>query len=214
MDGPTYSWLRANLLPVDFQGKTVLEVGSADVNGSVRPLVQALGPEEYLGVDIAPGKGVDMVLSVHDLDDLGGDWGAVISTEMLEHVEDWRDAVNQLKVAVKPGGALILTTRRPGFPRHCHPHDHWRFTADLLTEAFRDFWVVKVATLPGHGVAIHARKPLNWEAPAPLLHLEPVPAPRRDQGRLERALWLRLSYRGVAYEVEPHGFQAPCCIIE
>ena len=32
-------------------GKTVCEVGANDVNGTVRPFIEAHGPESYLGVE-------------------------------------------------------------------------------------------------------------------------------------------------------------------
>ena len=49
----------------EFNGKIVLEVGSKFVNGSVRPLIERFcNPKEYIGVDLEPGKYVDVVLPV------------------------------------------------------------------------------------------------------------------------------------------------------
>ena len=42
--------------PKFFQSVSVLEVGSLDINGSLRDLFQDCN---YLGVDVATGKGVD-----------------------------------------------------------------------------------------------------------------------------------------------------------
>ena len=48
----------------EFDGKRVLEVGSKFVNGSVRPLIEKFcSPRDYVGVDIEPGKYVDVVSS-------------------------------------------------------------------------------------------------------------------------------------------------------
>lgn len=189
-------WLRSNLLPMDFKGKSVLEVGSKDVNGSPRSVVAALKPRSYFGIDIEPGPGVDAVVSIHDLLALDASYDAIIATEVLEHVEDWRDAIHQLKATVKPGGVIVLTTRRPGFPRHCHPHDHWRFTRGNLAAAFQDFWVRQVEDLEGQGVAIIASKPYSWEQPCSLEGIHPRPAPTRDQRYWERRLWIAWAYRG------------------
>lgn len=79
-----------------FRGKRVLEVGSANVNGSVRPLIERFcSPVEYIGVDIQPDRGVEVVLSVERIVDHFGpnSFDVVISTEMLEHVRDWRKVI-------------------------------------------------------------------------------------------------------------------------
>ena len=52
----------ANELTVsDVAGKRVLDVGSYDVNGSVRDGIEMLGCAEYIGVDMRDGPGVDEV---------------------------------------------------------------------------------------------------------------------------------------------------------
>jgi hypothetical protein len=62
----------------------VLEVGSRDVNGSVR-LVFEPDCKSYLGVDREAGAGVDRVASVYELDHVleGALYDLVVSTEML-----------------------------------------------------------------------------------------------------------------------------------
>lgn len=216
MDAPTYHWLHANLYPADFLGKSVLEVGSRDVNGSPRALVYALKPSSYHGIDIEAGDGVDEVLGVHECIRRFGpeSFDAILSTEALEHIHDWRDAINQMKALLRPTGLIILTTRRPGFPLHGHPDDHWRFTEQNLATAFQDFWVKRTTSLLGQGVGIIAQKPLNWEAPFNLNHIHPQAAPKRPQGRLRRLLWLYQAYGftdPVTPTKRPPVFQAPCC---
>lgn len=197
MDGPTLAWLKRNVLPMDTTGKRVLEVGSLNVNGSIRATIESQEPALYWGVDIEPGPGVDEVISVHDLIKRFGaeKFDLVISTEMLEHVEDWRDALRNLKAVVKVGGTLILTTRRPGFPRHCHPHDHWRFTPRLLRRALDDWVSVKADAVPGQGVAVRAVKPIQHVG-TDLSKLHPHPAPDDDMPRHLRPLWVLWAYRG------------------
>ncbi|MBI4712552.1 MAG: methyltransferase domain-containing protein [Planctomycetes bacterium] len=90
----------------DIEGKKILEVGSLDVNGSVRPYVESFRPQEYIGIDITMGPGVDEICGV---DDIIGRYGrerfdVIIATEVLEHVQDWRKAINNLKDVVMPGG--------------------------------------------------------------------------------------------------------------
>src|SRR5437867_6006249 len=40
-------------------GKRVLEIGSADRNGSLRPIIESYHPREYVGIDVEAGPGVD-----------------------------------------------------------------------------------------------------------------------------------------------------------
>ncbi len=97
-----------------FSRKRVLEVGSAYVNGSVRPLIERFcSPAEYIGADIQPARGVDVVLPAERLMDHFGpeSFDVVISTEMLEHVRDWRKVIINMKDVLKPGGYMYITTR-------------------------------------------------------------------------------------------------------
>lgn len=117
----------------DVAGKSVLEVGSAMINGSVRPQIEALGPKIYTGIDLAPGPGVDVVCPVENMpQDL--EYDLVVSCEMLEHAERWVSAFRRMAQLVAPGGKLVLTCRGLGFPFH-NPPDHWRFEPSDLWRA-------------------------------------------------------------------------------
>lgn len=117
--------------PDEVRGKTILEVGSAYVNGSVKPQLVAMGPIRYVGVDLAPGPNVDVVSRVEHLpDDAQAD--LVVSCEMLEHAEDWTGAFARMAALTRE--TLVLTARGPGFPYH-NPPDHWRFCPSDLWRA-------------------------------------------------------------------------------
>jgi SAM-dependent methyltransferase len=143
-------------------GARVLEVGSQDLNGSVRPLVVGLGPASYLGVDLVAGPGVDEICDAGELAvRFGrGSFDLVVSTEMLEHVRDWRAAVTNLKLALRIGGWLLVTTRSLGFPFHGYPEDHWRYELDDMRTIFADFDITLLVpdTPPSYGVFMLARK--------------------------------------------------------
>ena len=100
--------------PVYFRGKKVLEVGSLDINGSIRgSFHQCI----YTGIDLGEGPGVDKVVSIHEhLDPKGYD--VVISTEMLEHDVHWQDSLVSMYANLKSGGLMILTCAGPN--RHEH----------------------------------------------------------------------------------------------
>ena len=149
-------------------GKKVLEVGSCDVNGSVRPYVESLGPKMYHGVDATPGPRVDQVVDCGELSVRVGyaAWDVVITTEMLEHVRDWRACMLELYYSVRPGGLLLITTRSPGFPYHPFPEDYWRYT-NAQMRAILDALQLETLVVeddPELGVFALARKP-NPEAP-------------------------------------------------
>jgi hypothetical protein len=93
----------------EFNGGRVLEVGSKFVNGSVRPLIERFcKPREYIGVDIEPGKYVNVVLPAERLIDYFGpeSFDVVMSTEVVEHVLDWGLVINGMIVVSERGGLL------------------------------------------------------------------------------------------------------------
>ena len=93
----------------ELNGKRVLEVGSKYVDGSVRPLIENFfSPKEYIGVDIEPGKFVDLILPAEKLLGYFGSesFDVVVTTELLEHVMDWRLVVNNMKMILKRTGYI------------------------------------------------------------------------------------------------------------
>ena len=155
---------RTKLTESDVTGKRVIEIGAMDVNGSLRPAVEALGPSEYLGIDIAKGPGVDEIRSVYDLVERYGpeSFDVVISSEMIEHVHDWRKAISQIKGVMRPDGVLVVTTRSIGFPYHDYPFDYWRYELDDMRAIFSDMTIEALEPdTDDPGVLVKARKPLE-----------------------------------------------------
>jgi len=102
--------------PEFFVGKRVLEVGSQDINGSVRDFFTNCN---YTGIDLGEGKGVDVVAHVTDYHRLNDDeYDVVISTEALEHDEKWNKSLLTMYRLLKPTGILILTIAGPNRPEH------------------------------------------------------------------------------------------------
>ena len=112
-----------------FKPVQVLDVGSYDVNGTYRPLVEGLG-WQYTGLDLQAGPNVDVVASDPDHYPLpDGSFDAVISGSTIEHVaRPWR-WVPELVRILRPGGLLAIVTHWQ-FPEHRYPMDYWRFMAD------------------------------------------------------------------------------------
>ena len=108
---------------------TAVDLGSFDVNGSYRPIFN--GPKvKYIGVDLVPGLGVDLVLSdpYHvPLPDASAD--IVLSGQMLEHCECFWLAFQEMVRILKPGGLLFLIAPSEG-GIHRYPVDCYRFYPD------------------------------------------------------------------------------------
>ncbi len=126
MDEATLQYARKHRYKL--QGK-VLEVGSLDVNGSVRSVIDVT-----VGIDMREGKGVDLVCPVNDLPKHYplGYFDACCSFGTLEHVEDWRGFVKTTWDMVKEGGWLVLSIASLMKKRHAYPDDYWRMTEEQI----------------------------------------------------------------------------------
>ena len=103
--------------PGHFRNSRVLELGSLDINGSVRPLFTDC---MYVGVDKNAGPGVDVVGWFRDvLPPLpAGSMDVVLSLEALEHDPDRRTTMAETTRLLRPGGLLIVTTAYESRPTH------------------------------------------------------------------------------------------------
>jgi SAM-dependent methyltransferase len=107
---------------------TVLDVGSLDVNGSLR--VFANPAWYYLGVDQVTGPGVEDVLEdPHHLPYIDDFFDLVVSTSCLEHDPMFWLTFAEMARVVLPGGFIYISAPANG-PYHGHPGDCWRFYAD------------------------------------------------------------------------------------
>jgi SAM-dependent methyltransferase len=186
-------WVRSSVYGDMIDGKRVLDVGSLNWNGSMRGyFLENYSPQQYHGIDIRDGVDVDEVVSANELLETYGpkQWDLILCLEMLEHCDKWQDAIYQMKESLTEGGWLILTTRSPGYPYHAPP-DRWRFTKEVLREAFSDLEEVGTWSDPGHseewspiletrhtyqpGVFIRGRRG-QGELSMPTLEAEPAPS--------------------------------------
>lgn len=154
----------------EFKDKKVLEVGSRDVNGSCRPLIESMGSSEYIGLDFIAGKSVDIVYPAEKMMDkfFPESFDVVVCWMTMEHTEDWRTVIMNIKTVLKPQGLLILGTCRIGFPLHSYPDDHWRYEKEDFEKIFKDFKIILIENFIGHFphdlcIFLKARKPENWK---------------------------------------------------
>lgn len=152
----------AALSEEEVRGKTVIEIGSLDVNGSVRPHAERLGAATYVGIDVREGPRVDVVCDAAEIDRRFGPdaFDIVISTELIEHVRDWRRIVHNFKYTLRPHGLLVVTTRSYGVDFHRHPFDFWRYEKEDFESIFSDLVIEDLQRDPtSPGLFLKARKP-------------------------------------------------------
>ncbi len=151
----------------DIAGRRILEVGSFDVNGSPRELVEPHQPASYLGIDISEGPGVDKICPAERIVEEFGpaSFDVIISTEMIEHVRDWQLILSNMKRALAPDGLLIVTTRSFGFPYHDYPSDYWRYELSDMRVIFGDCVIERLEPdgTVDPGVFVTARKPQGFD---------------------------------------------------
>lgn len=135
-----------NLKSKHIKGKRVLEVGSLDINGSVRSYIESLEPDEYIATDMRDGKGVDVVCDVCDIVKMYGkeSFDVILCLEVLEHVEFWREGISNIKNVCKPNGLILITASSKGFHWHGYPDDFWRYEIEDMQEIFSDCKIVRL----------------------------------------------------------------------
>ena len=178
--------------PDEFKNKRVLEIGSKYVNGSVRPIIEKFGsPKEYVGTDIEKGKFVDLVLPAEKIVEQFGEnsFDAIISTELLEHVKDWRIVIDNMKTVLRIGGTIYLTTRSYGFKYHGYPCDYWRYEKSDIEKIFSDFKICELfEDHPAPGIFLKAKKTSNQKIGLNDMSLYSIAIGKRTSNTPELAL--------------------------
>lgn len=154
--------------PIFIKNKRVIEIGSRDINGNVKDNIITFEPREYIGIDIEHGKNVDVICRAEDLLKIYGaeSFDIVVSTELMEHVFDWRTVINNIKLLCKSGGFVMITTRSFGFAKHNWPEDYWRFEVNDMKYIFDDFLpdgnLIVENDWQQPGVFVFGQKPINF----------------------------------------------------
>lgn len=106
----------------------IIEIGSQDVNGSLRPIFPP--GLEYIGVDFVDGKGVDVKLDdpyVLPFEDASAD--VIVCSSVFEHSELFWVLYLEIMRVLKPHGLFYLNVPSNG-DVHRWPVDCWRFYPD------------------------------------------------------------------------------------
>jgi len=103
------------IFPGHFRRARVLEIGSLDINGTIRALFEDC---DYTGIDVGPGKGVDIVCEGQKFDAPAESYDVVISCETMEHNPYWAETFANMVRLVKPSGLILMTCATTGRKEH------------------------------------------------------------------------------------------------
>ena len=111
---------------------TVLDIGSYNVNGSLRGIFPDAW--KYTGLDIVPGPNVDIVMDRDKPFPIPpGTVDLVVTVSCFQYVENPFKLIGQLYECLKPGGMIFICassderTGLLGLPKHLCPHNDKEF---------------------------------------------------------------------------------------
>ena len=94
----------------------IIEIGSYDVNGSIKPLFSF---NEYIGIDVSEGPNVDKTYDGKNLDFLSNNYFDLsISCNCFEHNPHWKSNLADMYRITKEEGYLIVQIASRGFDEH------------------------------------------------------------------------------------------------
>jgi len=145
------------------RGSRVLEIGAYNVNGSAR---EASPPGvTWVGLDLRPGPGVDIVADACGYDG-GGQYDVVVCAETMEHCADHAGIIESAWRALRPGGLLIVTAANPLRQPHNDDGgplgigDTWNPVGGSELEALLCDWRDVCVTVVGDDTYAVARRPV------------------------------------------------------
>lgn len=129
------------LHPQWFTGVSVIEIGSLNINGTVRDFFDAT---TYLGVDVSEGPGVDLVMEGQNVKMPKNTFDVAVSAECFEHNPHWQATFKNMARLAKT--AVIFTCASTGRAEHgttrTTPQDspftlEWDYYQNLTEQDFR-----------------------------------------------------------------------------
>ena len=140
-----------NKFPDQFLNKQVVEIGSLNINGTVRIFFDKC---YYVGLDVDEGKDVDVVCEGQKFNAPNESFDVAISCECFEHNPEWVATFKNMYRLVRPGGMIIMTCATTGRAEHgttrTTPQDSpltiglgWDYYKNLTEKDFREHFNIE-----------------------------------------------------------------------
>lgn len=113
-----------------FKYRIVLDFGSLDVNGTLKPIfINDNKLYKYIGIDQMAGENVDLVCSTHKVPLSDNYADTIVSSSCFEHDDMFWLTFLEMCRLIKGGGYIYINAPSNG-PYHPYPVDNWRFYKD------------------------------------------------------------------------------------
>ena len=129
--------------PKYFDNVSVIEMGSLNINGTVRDFYSNV--KTYVGVDLDEGPGVDLISHTEDVDFPDNAFDVAVSAECFEHNPYWLETfINMHRIAKD---FVVFTCAGEGRPEHGTRRSHpdtspftldWDYYRNLTQEDFEN----------------------------------------------------------------------------
>ena len=97
-------------------GVDVIEIGSLDINGSIRDEFNFCN--SYTGIDLEKGPNVDLVMDGSDIIKLNKNFDILISCECFEHAKDWKVIFEKMCQISKANSFIVISVASTGRVEH------------------------------------------------------------------------------------------------
>lgn len=132
---------------------SVLDVGGGEpFQKDLRHYRALFAHTDYKTLDLEPRYRPDIVASIYKIPLANESIGAIICKSVLEHLEEPRQAVAEMRRILKPGGQVLVYVPFI-YPYHARTgvyRDYYRFSEDALCSLFREFGSVEVQKVGGY----------------------------------------------------------------
>jgi len=141
----------------------VLDLGAGSAKYKEMILQKA---SEYRSCDAAKNINIDDVCDVLNLQYPPESFETVISTQVIEHVNNPYKMAEQIFKVLKPGGKVIVTAPFL-IPMHSDPDDYFRFTPSGLSEIFKQsgFVIIESGHYGGFFMVLSETIHFSWFNP-------------------------------------------------
>jgi SAM-dependent methyltransferase len=146
--GPQIEFVKRlkNDFPQNFNEIKMMEVGSLNINGSIREFFTNC---TYVGVDVGEGNGVDLVCGGQEVDHPDETYDTIGSCNCFEHNPHWVETFTNMYRMAKKNGLVFVSVPTTGRAEHgttaSHPQDSpltvaigWEYYKNLTEDDFRE----------------------------------------------------------------------------